>query len=161
MACKGLSVFPTNCLHPQVSSHVSAGWWPEVLRAATCQTRINMNITKYSKTLVALVADVFAVALVSEAQAGPGPQQIYRPVMTMTAAQQLPVGSKIAFSCNNGGPVTVVTVDKERSYLKGFTCPVSKRVYRFSPGGGGRTADQFVYQAKGGYTAHLLTLGKL
>jgi hypothetical protein len=120
-----------------------------------------MNISKLHKALGAVAAALFIVTLAPQAQAGQGPQQIYRPVMTMTAAQQIPVGSKIAFSCDNGGPVTVVTVDKERSYLKGFTCPVSKRVYRFSPGGSGHTAYQFVYRAKGGFSAHLLTLGKL
>ncbi len=120
-----------------------------------------MHINQLRTGLGAVAAALFIVTLAPQAQAGPGPQQVYRPVATMTAAEQIPVGSKIAFSCDNGGPVTVVTVDKDRSYLKGFTCPVSKRVYRLMPGGGGRAADQFVYQAKGGYTAHLLSLGKL
>lgn len=125
-----------------------------------------MNIHKLHKAGVALFAALFIVALTPAAQASPneyyrqGPREVYRPVTTMAAARELPVGSRIAFSCDNGGPVTIVTVDKSRSYLKSFTCPVSKRVYRVSPGGAGHGAD-LVYQAKGGYTAHLLTLGKI
>lgn len=120
-----------------------------------------MHIHTLHKSLGALAAALFIVTLAPSANAGPGPQQIYRPVMTMTAAQGIPVGSRIAFSCDNGGPVSVFTVDKDRSYLKGFTCPVSKRLYRLMPGGGGHAPDQFIYEAKGGYKAHLLTLGKI
>lgn len=125
-----------------------------------------MNIRNLQKTSGALFAALFIVTLALVAQASPtessrlGPREVYRPVTTMAAAQGLPVGSRIAFSCDNGGPVTVVTVDKDRNYLKSFTCPVSKRVYRLSPGGSGHGSD-LIYQAKGGYTAHLLSLGKI
>ena len=119
-----------------------------------------MHINKIHKALGALAAALFIITLAPQAQAGPGPQQIYRPVVTMSAAQEIPVGSRIALSCDNGGPVSVFTVDKDRSYLKGFTCPVSKRYYRLMPGGGARSGE-IVYQAKGGYTAHLLTFSKL
>lgn len=98
---------------------------------------------------------------VTTVSAGPGPQQVFRPVQTMEAAKKIPVGSRIALSCDNGGPVTVVTVDKDREYLKQFKCAVSKRLYRFSPGGGANSPDQFIYKADNGMTAHLLTLGKL
>lgn len=105
---------------------------------------------------IALLAGFFTVS----AMAGPGPQQVFVRVKTKTQAQEIPVGSQIALSCNNG-PVTIVTVEKDRDYLKGFTCPVSKRLYRYSPGGGARGGDQFIYKSDDGFTAHLLTLGKL
>jgi len=120
-----------------------------------------MNIQKLQKTVPALLAALFIVTLAPAAKAGPSGLEIYRPVMTMTQAMQIPVGSKIAIACDAGGPVTVVTVVKDRKYLKSFTCPVTKRVYHIVQTGGGHNADQFVYEAKGGYTAHLLTYGKL
>src|SRR5690349_13974526 len=54
---------------------------------------------------------IFFVALLSfgvitPAVAGPGPHQVYTPVRTMSAAKKIPVGSRIALSCDNGGPVT-------------------------------------------------------
>jgi hypothetical protein len=108
-----------------------------------------------------LCGALFGFGVVTSGVAGPGPQQVFAPVKTMAAAKKIPVGSRIALSCDNGGPVTVVTVGKDRDYLKGFTCPVSKRLYRFSPGGGSHASDQFIYKSEDGFTAHLLTLGKL
>jgi hypothetical protein len=120
-----------------------------------------MNITKYSKTLGALVAAAFVVAITSGAQAGPGPQQVFTPVKTMKQAQSLKVGARIAVSCGNCGGVTTLTVDDERSYLRGFTCPSCKRAYHIMPGGGGRAADQLAYVDKAGQFARLSVAGKL
>jgi hypothetical protein len=120
----------------------------------------HMNITKYSKTLDAIVAAVFAIALASEAQAGPGPQQVFTPVKTMKQAQSLMPGSRIAISCGNCSGITTYVVDEERSHMKGFTCPSCNRVYRVTPGGGGRAADQFTLADKYGQIAHLSTGGK-
>lgn len=108
-----------------------------------------------------LCTALLTFGLITSALAGPGPHEVYTPVKTMPEAQKIPVGSRIALSCDNGGPVTIVTVEAGRDYLKGFTCPVSKKLYRFSPGGGGHTADQFIYKTDDGLTAHLLTLGKI
>jgi hypothetical protein len=121
-----------------------------------------MNITKYSKTLGALIAAVFAVAIASEAQAGPGPQQIYMPVKTMKQAQNLKVGTSISYSCGNCGAVVTTTVTPERSYMKGFTCPGCKRTFRvISPGGGSKGTDIYVLADSYGKIAHLSTGGKL
>ena len=82
----------------------------------------------------------------------------YVPVVEMKAAQEIPVGSQIAIACNSGGPVTIITVDEERSYLKGFTCPVTKRVYKVSGGRAGETG--ITYKTEDGFTARLLVVGK-
>jgi hypothetical protein len=108
-----------------------------------------------------LFSTLLTFGVVTSALAGPGPHEVYTPVKTMPEAQKLPIGSRIALSCDNGGPVSIVTVEKDRGYLKGFTCPVTKRLYRVSPGGGARSGDQFIYRTDDGFTAHLLTLGKL
>ncbi len=83
----------------------------------------------------------------------------YVPVVEMKAAQEIPVGSQIAIACNSGGPVTILTVDEDRSYLKGFTCPVSKRVYTVvNSGRAGNTG--IAYKSDDGFTARLLVVGK-
>jgi hypothetical protein len=85
--------------------------------------------------------------------------QSFVPVVEMKAAQEIPVGTQIAVSCNSGGPVTILTVDKDRSYLKGYTCPVTKRVYTVSTGGrAGGTG--FVYKTEDGFTARILVMSK-
>ena len=120
-----------------------------------------MNITKYSKTLGALGAAVFAVALASEAQAGPGPQQVYMPVRTMKQAQSLAVGTPISYSCGNCGAAVTTTVTPERSHLSSFTCPGCKRTFRvISPGGGSKGTDIYVLADSYGQIAHLSTGGK-
>lgn len=80
--------------------------------------------------------------------------QSFKPVVEMKMAEEIPVGSQIIIACNNGGPVTILTVDEERSYLKGFTCPVTKRVYTVSGGRSGGTG--LTYKADDGFTARLL-----
>jgi hypothetical protein len=109
----------------------------------------------------ALFSAILTFGLITSAVAGPGPREVYAPVKTVAQAQEIPIGSRIALSCDDGGPVTIVTVEKDRDYLKGFTCPVTHRVYHFAPGGGGRGGDQFVYRADNGLTAHLLSSGKI
>ncbi|MGB8166320.1 MAG: hypothetical protein WCF18_02445 [Chthoniobacteraceae bacterium] len=121
-----------------------------------------MNITKYSKAIGAFIAAVFAVALASEAQAGPGPQRIYMPIKTMKEAQSLKVGTSISYSCGNCGAVVTTVVTPERSYTKGFTCPGCKRAFRVvSPGGGGKGTDLYVLADSYGKFAHISTGGKL
>ncbi len=120
-----------------------------------------MNINKYSKTLLLLVTAFFTMASASETKAGPGPQQVFTPVKTMKEALSIKAGTPIAISCGNCGNVTVFKADEEHSYMKGYTCPSCKRVYRVMPGGGGRAADQFVLADKYGQIARLSAAGKL
>lgn len=107
-----------------------------------------------------ILGSIFYGGVQTAALAGPT-HEIYKPVKTVTQARKLPVGTRIALSCDNGGPVTIVTIDEKRDYMRGFTCPVSKNLYRFSPGGGAHGSDLFLYKTDSGLTAHLLTLGKL
>lgn len=110
-----------------------------------------------------IVRTVFTSLLIISAAPIAGAQranmQSFVPVVEMKAAQEIPVGTQIAVSCNSGGPVTILTVDEDRSYLKGFTCPVTKRVYSVSTGGrAGGTG--FVYKSEGGFTARILVMSK-
>lgn len=115
-----------------------------------------MKTIQFPKLLAILSAALFLA--LNAAQAGPGPQAMYRPVMSMKEARALPVGETIAISCGNCGGVSTYVVDKDRSYLKGYTCPMCKREYHVTqPGGGGRAAamGHFVYVDKGESVAHL------
>jgi hypothetical protein len=107
--------------------------------------------------LLAVLSAALLLA-VNAAQAGPGPHELYHPVMSMKVARALPVGETIAISCGNCGGVSAYIVDKDRSYLHGFTCPLCKREFHVSqPGGGGRAVamGHFVYVDKGESVAHL------
>jgi hypothetical protein len=125
------------------------------------QPDITMNITHYSKTLSAFAAAVFALALATDAQAGPGPQQVFMPVRTMKQAQSLPVGTPITFSCGNCGAAVTTTVTADRSYLTGFTCPGCKHTFHvLSPGGGGKGTEVYTLVDNDGHLAHLAAAGK-
>ena len=120
-----------------------------------------MNITKLNKTLAALATAILIASFALEAHAGPGNQQTYRPVTTMTVAASIPMGETITVSCGNCNGVTMMTVDKDRSYLKGFTCPSCKRKFRvISPGGGGKGTDIYVLEDADKHLAHLSVSGK-
>ena len=106
-----------------------------------------------------VITALFIIAAAPLASAQRANIQSFQPVVEMTMAQEIPVGSKIAITCNSGGPVSILTVDAERSYLKGFTCPVTKRVYTVVTGGrAGGTG--FVYKSEDGFTARLLVMDK-
>lgn len=116
---------------------------------------MTMKTTKLTTALTAL----FIIAAAPLANAQRANMQSFQPVVEMKAAQEIPVGSQIAITCNSGGPVTVLTVDEDRSYLKGFTCPVTKRVYTVITGGrAGGTG--ITYKSEDGFTARLLVMDK-
>jgi hypothetical protein len=111
--------------------------------------------TNQLRTVITAFLIIAAAPLASAQRAE---MQSYKPVVEMKMAQEVPVGSKIAIACNSGGPVTILTVDADRSYLKGFTCPVTKRVYTVSGGRDGGTG--IVYKSEDGFTARLLVMDK-
>jgi hypothetical protein len=122
------------------------------------QTISHMKINRFQNLLRALSAAAAIVLFASAAQAGPGPHQMYYPVKTQKQAQNLQVGQRIAISCGNCGGVTTITVDKDRSYLRGFACPLCKREFRIvQPGGGGRAdaIGRFVYVDEASHIARL------
>lgn len=111
--------------------------------------------TNQLRTMITAFLLIAAAPLASAQRAE---MQSYKPVVEMKVAQEVPIGSKIAIACNNGGPVTILTVDADRSYLKGFTCPVTKRVYTVSGGRSGGSG--IVYKSEDGFTARLLVMDK-
>jgi transposase-like protein len=94
----------------------------------------NHAIKFYAAALGALV---FAT---SSLQAGPGPQQIYVPVKTAAEAEALKADTKIAITCPSCNAVTVSTVDKNKSHMHGFSCPVCKHTFELEPVGSGKAS---------------------
>jgi len=89
-----------------------------------------MNIIKLHKTFGSFAAAIFVATFAPHANAGSGPEKVYRPVTTAKQAATIPIGQTIAFSCGNCNGVTTTTVDKAQSHLKGFTCPSCKTKFR-------------------------------
>jgi predicted RNA-binding Zn-ribbon protein involved in translation (DUF1610 family) len=115
-----------------------------------------MNRTSISKTLRGLFAAFLVSVIVTQAQAGPGPQA-FTPVKTAKQAESIKEGDRIAFHCGNCGTVTVLTVDKERSFLRGYTCPKCKlKFVMHQVGGQGGSVGSYVYEDGAGHSAKLL-----
>ncbi len=112
------------------------------------------------KNLLTKIASLAAVALcfgiTSTAMAGPGPM-MFHPVKSAKEAAGLKVGSEIAVTCGKCHGMSVMTVDSERSYQKGYNCPMCKLSYKtIMPGGGGRGSYGLYYYTDGaGSTATL------
>lgn len=107
------------------------------------------------------VASLAAIALLfggftSTASAGPGPM-MFHPVKSAKEAGKLKEGTQIAISCGKCHGISVMTVDKDRSYLQGYTCPMCKVTFKtIMPGGGGRgTVGLYSYSDGAGTTATL------
>ena len=81
-------------------------------------------------SLISEITSVFAtvcllVSAVPHVQAGPGPR-VYAPVKSGKAAEVLEPGTHIAVQCGGCGGITLLTVNKDHSNLKSFTCPLCK-----------------------------------
>jgi predicted RNA-binding Zn-ribbon protein involved in translation (DUF1610 family) len=80
-----------------------------------------------------------ASALISSpAYAGPGPQQIFRPVKDLKALSVLTPGFHVSHECPHCGTIGISKVGTEKSHAKGFTCPECKRKYTFLESGSGK-----------------------
>ncbi len=116
-----------------------------------------MNNHIISKTLRGLLAALFVLTIVAQAQAGPGQHVSYAPVKTMKQAEAINPGTRLAVSCGNCGGVTVFTAGEDRSYVRSDTCPTCKTKFVARiVGGRGTTVATFVYEDKAGGQAKLL-----
>ena len=92
-----------------------------------------MKLTKFSVFLFAVIA-----AFTFSAVAGPGPQDIYRPLRSKQELSALKAGTRIAHECPHCGSITVSKAQKDGSHAQGFTCPVCKMEYTYRDTGGGK-----------------------
>lgn len=92
-------------------------------------------------TAAALAGLVFSLTSV---QAGPGPQQVFRPVKTTKQLGALKPGSSVAHSCPHCGTLSIAKVDEEKSHAKGFTCPQCKMKFEYRDSGGGKARSTHI-----------------
>ena len=97
-----------------------------------------MKIINITNVLASLCA--IGLLSASTAQAGPGQQQVYRPVKTYEAASTLAPKTKIAVTCPSCGAVSVSGVNKEKSHLKSFECSVCNHSFEIVPTGSGKAS---------------------
>lgn len=72
------------------------------------------------------------------ALAGPGPQQVFRPLNSKQELSVLTPGTQVAHECPHCGAITISKADKEHSQASGFTCPVCKMQVTYRDTGGGK-----------------------
>ena len=72
------------------------------------------------------------------ALAGPGPQQVFRPLGSKHELSVLTPGTQVAHECPHCGAITISKADKEHSQAEGFTCPVCKMKITYREAGGGK-----------------------
>src|SRR3954463_6081098 len=79
-----------------------------------------------------------AAMLTTSAVAGPGPQQVFRPLNSRQELSVLKPGTQIAHECPHCGAITISKVGKDQSHAEGFTCPVCKMQITYRDAGGGK-----------------------
>jgi hypothetical protein len=116
-----------------------------------------MKTITLKKITALLAAALLTAGLTTTATAGPGPMTTFKAVKSEKEAANLKVGTQIATTCDQCHGVSVATVNNERTYLHGYTCPACKLKFTtIMPGGGGRgTIGSFSYSDAAGHTAHL------
>ena len=85
----------------------------------------------YGAALAALILGTASL------QAGPGPLT-FVPVKSHAEAEGLKPATKIAVTCPSCGAVSVSVVDKSKSHMHGFSCPVCKHTFAIEPVGSGK-----------------------
>lgn len=131
--------------HPAIQSSSAVG------AKGTKKQKERMK-TCYQMVKVAGAA-IAALALASSSlYAGPGPEQVYRPVKDREALSALKPGTYVAHECPKCGTIGVTKASKDKSQAEGFTCPTCKMHYTFRDAGGGK--------AKAGYIACVDDKGK-
>ena len=93
---------------------------------------MKMKSLKFSLLLGAAVAAMNLAAF-----AGPGPQQVFRPLNSRQELSVLRPGTQVAHECPHCGAITVSKVGKDQAHAESHTCPVCKMkiTYRDSAGG--------------------------
>ncbi len=102
--------------------------------------KTSYHISKLAGVFLAVLALTSAPLL-----AGPGPQQVFRPVKDYKALSALSAGSQVAVECPHCGTVGVSKVGSDKSHTEGFTCPECKLRFTFRDTGSGKArAGRFV-----------------
>jgi len=92
-----------------------------------------MKSLKLTMLLGAALAAMNLAAL-----AGPGPQQIFKPLNSKAEVGALKPGSHVAHECPHCGTMTVSKVGKDQAHAASHTCPVCKMKITYKDTGGGK-----------------------
>jgi len=92
-----------------------------------------MKSLKFSLLLGAAVATMNLAAI-----AGPGPQQVYKPLNSKAEVSALKPGSMVAHECPHCGAITTSKVGDDKSHAASYTCPVCKMTITYKDAGGGK-----------------------
>jgi predicted RNA-binding Zn-ribbon protein involved in translation (DUF1610 family) len=94
---------------------------------------MKMKSLKLTMLLGAAVAAMNLAAI-----AGPGPQQVFRPLNSRQELSVLKPGTQVAHECPHCGAITISKADKDHSQAAGFTCPVCKMKITYRESGSGK-----------------------
>lgn len=72
------------------------------------------------------------------AVAGPGPQQIYKPLNSQAEVSALKPGTMVAHECPHCGTITTSKVGDDKSHAESHTCPVCKMKITYRQSGSGK-----------------------
>jgi len=117
-----------------------------------------MKITLLPKVTGAIAAAMLLSIAVPKVQAGE--PHTYIPVKTVQQADAIKPGQKIAVHCACGA-ITLLTVNKDRSNLSDFVCPVCHHEFRVSQvgtSGKSHASGMFVLTDKEGNEAHVAVM---
>ena len=92
-----------------------------------------MKTLKISLLLGAAVAAMNLAAI-----AGPGPQQVYKPLNSKAEVSALKPGSMVAHECPHCGAITTSKVGDDKAEAESHTCPVCKMKVTYKDAGGGK-----------------------
>ena len=96
---------------------------------------MKLKSLKLSLLLGAAVAAMNLAAI-----AGPGPQQVYKPLDSKAAVSALKPGSMVAHDCPHCGTMTVSKVGDDKAHAESHTCPECKMKITYKDSGSGKGA---------------------
>jgi predicted RNA-binding Zn-ribbon protein involved in translation (DUF1610 family) len=88
-------------------------------------------------TRLHLALALAAAMLTTSAFAGPGPQQVFRPV-TKQELGVLKPGTQVAHECPHCGTIAVSKTGKDKAHAESHTCPVCKMTVTYQDSGSGK-----------------------
>ena len=97
-----------------------------------------INIMKLKSLKLSLLLGAAVAAMNLAAIAGPGPQEIYKPLNSKAEVSALKPGSMVAHECPHCGTMTVSKVGDDKSHAESHTCPVCKMKINYRDAGGGK-----------------------
>ena len=71
--------------------------------------------------------------------AGPGPQQVFKPLNSKQELSALKPGTQVAHECPHCGAITVSKVGDDKSHAESHTCPECKMKITYKESGSGKT----------------------